>query len=174
MVIFAGETLRKRPTIPDKTSRHCPDPDNLLVFVSVRNLIDDLPAVPRPVRQTGPSHVNERLPSMKKLPVLAVAAAALAVAGFAAPAQARVFVGIDIPLVAAAPPVAPPPVAEYAPGPAPGYGYVWIPGYRSWNGYSYVWVRGRWGYPPRAGAVWVGPGWVNWNGGWRWRRGYWR
>jgi len=111
---------------------------------------------------------------MKKLTLIAAATAALAVAGLTAPAQARVYVGIDIPLVGVAPPAPPPPVVEYAPGPAPAAGYVWVPGYRAWNGYNYVWVRGRWGHPPHYGAAWVGPGWEHWNGGWRWRRGYWR
>jgi len=77
---------------------------------------------------------------MKQLTLIAAATAALAVAGLTAPAQARVYVGIDIPLVGVAPPAPPPPVVEYAPGPAPAAGYVWVPGYRAWNGYNYVWV----------------------------------
>ncbi len=109
---------------------------------------------------------------MKKLPFIA-AAAALAVVGLSTPAQARVFVGLDIPLVAAAPPAyAGPPVYEAVPPPRPGW--YWVPGYRSWNGYNYVWVRGRWAHPPRAGAVWIGPAWANEGGGWRWHRGHWR
>lgn len=110
---------------------------------------------------------------MKKLSAIAAVAAVSAVAALSAPAQARVYVGISVPLVASAPPPPPPAVVETQPA-APGPGYVWVPGYRRWNGYSYVWVRGHWGYPPRAGAVWVGPGWERWRGGWHWRAGYWR
>jgi hypothetical protein len=63
------------------------------------------------------------------LPLLCAAALTLApVPGFA---RVGVVVGL-------APPA---PVVEVAPAP-PAPGYVWQPGYWSWNGFQYVWVPG--------------------------------
>ena len=33
---------------------------------------------------------------------------------------------------------------QYGYGPAPRPGYVWVPGYRAWDGYRRVWVPGHW------------------------------
>jgi len=107
---------------------------------------------------------------MKTFPLLA-AAAALAAAGAVAPAQARVVVGIDVPLVAVAPPYAPPAYVEVAPAPRPGY--YWNHGYQNWNGTGYAWVGGSWGRPGGNGRVWANPGWRREGGGWRWRQGRW-
>jgi hypothetical protein len=74
--------------------------------------------------------------------------------------------------------VAPPaPVVEPVPAP-PGPGYVWQPGYWSWNGVQYVWAPGAYVMAPYVHAVWVpgagvrhGPDWVWVGGHWRhWRR----
>ena len=79
--------------------------------------------------------------------VLCVAALALA----ASPSLARVGV-----VVGFAPPA---PVIEVVP-PPPAPGYVWQPGYWSWNGVQYVWVPGVYVVPPYVHAVWVPGAWV--------------
>jgi hypothetical protein len=38
-------------------------------------------------------------------------------------------------------------------GPAPGPGFVFIPGYYAWSGSGYVWYRPVWAMPPVSGAV---------------------
>jgi len=105
---------------------------------------------------------------MKTIPLFA-AAAALAAAGLSVPAQARVVIGIDVPLVAVAPPYAPPAYVEAVPPPRPGY--YWNRGYQNWNGSGYTWIAGSWGRP---GRVWAQPGWGRQGNGWRWRQGHWR
>src|ERR1700732_3205919 len=99
------------------------------------------------------------------LPFLCAAALTLA----ALPALARVGVVVGL-----APPV---PGVEAVPAP-PAPGYVWQPGYWSWNGVQYVWVPGTYVPAPYVGAVWV-PGALDqaWprlgvvGGHWRhWRR----
>ena len=109
---------------------------------------------------------------MKKTSLL-FGLAAVAAVGFASPAaHARVFVGIDIPLVAAAPPPPPPAVVEVVPPGRPGW--VWIRGHRDWREGAYMWVPGHWARPAYPGAVWVEGGWVRRGPGWFWRRGGWR
>ena len=68
----------------------------------------------------------------------------------------------------------PPPVRVGVVGVAPGPGYVRVGGYQRWNGRGYVWVAGHWVRPPRVGVVWVSPRYVHTNGGWVFRKGYWR
>ncbi len=80
-----------------------------------------------------------------------------------APPQAQTVV------VNEAPP--PPPAETVVVAPAPGY--VWISGEWVWNG-RWVWMAGRWGPPPYAGAVWVGPVWIREGPGWRHHPGHWR
>ena len=81
------------------------------------------------------------------LPLLCAAALTLApVPGFA---RVGVVVGL-------APPA---PVVEVAPAP-PAPGYVWQPGYWSWNRFQYVWVPGVYVVPPYSrgmGARKLGP-----------------
>ncbi|MGD1069372.1 MAG: YXWGXW repeat-containing protein [Bryobacteraceae bacterium] len=78
-------------------------------------------------------------------------------------ANAQVYVG-----------VAPPrPVIEHR-GPAPGAGYVWIPGYHRWDGHAHVWVAGYWQLPPRPHAHWVAARWAHRPGGWVLIEGHWR
>ncbi len=57
-------------------------------------------------------------------------------------ADAGVSIGVQI--------GTPPPPAPYEMVPAPRSGFVWAPGYWTWDGYRYVWVqRGpRWFYEP--------------------------
>jgi hypothetical protein len=57
---------------------------------------------------------------------------------------------------------------------APGPGYIWIPGYHTWNGAAYVWVPGRWDRPPRPRAYWVPGRWVRERRGWYYIEGHWR
>jgi hypothetical protein len=83
----------------------------------------------------------------------------------AAPGVARVGV-----VVGFAPPA---PVVEVVPPPsAPGY--VWQPGYWSWDGVQYVWVAGAYVVAPKVHAVWVLGAWVRPGHGWVWRAGHWR
>jgi hypothetical protein len=67
--------------------------------------------------------------------------------------------------------VAPPPlpVVELPP---PRPGYVWAPGYWSWNGHQHVWAEGRW-LPERRGQHWVPEHWDQHNGRWRFAQGHW-
>jgi hypothetical protein len=70
--------------------------------------------------------------------------------------------------------VAPPaPIVQPMP-PTPAPGYVWQPGYWSWNGVKWVWVPGTYVVPPYPGAVWVGGHWVPRGHGWTWVDGRWR
>jgi len=57
---------------------------------------------------------------------------------------------------------------------APGPGYVWVPGYHSWDGRAYVWAPGAWVRPPRPHAHWVKAHWTHRGGGWVFVEGYWR
>lgn len=69
--------------------------------------------------------------------------------------------------------VAPPPLPVYAQPAIPGPGYIWTPGYWSWNGSDYFWVPGAWVLPPRVGLLWT-PGYWGWNNGvYLFRTGYW-
>jgi len=57
---------------------------------------------------------------------------------------------------------------------APGPGYVWLPGFYTWNGAAYVWRPGRWERPIRPAAVWVPGHWVRERRGWYFVEGHWR
>jgi hypothetical protein len=96
-----------------------------------------------------------------------VAPAALAVVLMAAPACAaprgRVYVRVGPPA----------PVVERVVV-APGPGFVWVPGYYTWNGRAYAWRRGEWMHPPRPRAVWVAPHWRHERRGWFFVEGHWR
>lgn len=72
--------------------------------------------------------------------------------------------------VAVSPPA---PLAETAP-PPPAPGYVWNPGYWSWNGIKYVWVPGRYVVAPFPHARWIGGRWVHRGHRWAWVDGRWR
>jgi len=81
-----------------------------------------------------------------------------------AAANAAVFVGVGI---------APPAIPFYEQPVAPGYGYIWTPGYWAWDGNEYYWVDGAWVYPPYVEALWT-PGYWGWGGGgYFWNAGYW-
>ncbi|MGH9408590.1 MAG: YXWGXW repeat-containing protein [Vicinamibacterales bacterium] len=57
---------------------------------------------------------------------------------------------------------------------SPGPGYVWVPGYYTWDGRAYAWSRGRWERPPRARARWVKPHWAHDRRGYYFVEGHWR
>ena len=95
--------------------------------------------------------------------ILATALTAASACVTAAPRRSRVYVRVGPPA----------PIVEtriVAPGP----GYVWIPGYHTWDGRAYVWRPGRWDRRPRANAVWVPARWVRDRRGWYLIEGHWR
>ena len=55
--------------------------------------------------------------------------------------------------------IGPPPVPLEV-VPAPRGGFVWAPGYWSWDGGRHVWIEGRW-IPERRGYYWVPERWEN-------------
>lgn len=91
-------------------------------------------------------------------------------AGTAAFAGPRFFVGFGYapaPVTVYAPP--PAPVVAYAP-PSPGYGYSYVPGYWYPAGPRYAWRTGYWARPPYARSYWAAPRYS----GRRYYGGYWR
>jgi WXXGXW repeat (2 copies) len=93
--------------------------------------------------------------------ILATAVSAIPAASFAG-----IFVSIGI----GAPPVLP----VYAQPICPAPGYIWTPGYWSYDDQAgYYWVPGAWVLAPYEGALWT-PGYWGWgNGGYLWHVGYW-
>jgi hypothetical protein len=67
----------------------------------------------------------------------------------------------------------PTPVVEAVPA-SPAPGYVWQPGYWSWNGVQYVWIPGSYVVAPYANAVWVPGLWSRREYGSEWSAGHWR
>jgi WXXGXW repeat (2 copies) len=71
--------------------------------------------------------------------------------------------------------IAPPPLPAYDQPPLPAPGYIWTPGYWSWDEdeADYYWVPGTWVDPPRPGFLWT-PGYWAWFGGqYLFHQGYW-
>lgn len=95
-------------------------------------------------------------------------AGALAVAGAISlspdTAQARVAVQIYA--------TTPPPPLRHERIPPPRHGYVWTPGYWSWNRHRYVWVSGRW-MRDRHGYHYAPPRWERAGDRWRYYGGRW-
>lgn len=92
----------------------------------------------------------------------------LLAAALAAPTLAQADISILIG-------IAPPALPMYAQPPIPGDGYLWTPGYWSWNAADndYYWVPGTWVVAPFVGALWT-PGYWAWRGnGYAWDDGYW-
>ena len=65
-----------------------------------------------------------------------------------------------------------PPAPRVESMPSEREGYVWAPGYWSWDGSNYVWVGGRY-VPALAGYTYVAPRWEAVNGGWVLRSEQW-
>lgn len=97
-------------------------------------------------------------------------AAALMIATTSAtflPQQAHAQVNFNI-IIGDAPP---PPRYEVVPAGRPGY--LWAPGFWSWDGRRHVWQEGHW-ERARQGEIYVRPEWVRVDNGWRLREGGWR
>jgi hypothetical protein len=93
---------------------------------------------------------------------------ALATAAIASPMISHADVSLSIN-------VAPPALPVYEQPPMPGDGYMWTPGYWSWNeaDSDYYWVPGTWVQAPYEGALWT-PGYWGWgDGNYAWHSGYW-
>jgi hypothetical protein len=67
----------------------------------------------------------------------------------------------------------PPPLPVYEQPPIPEPGYLWTPGYWSWNSYEYFWVPGVWVEPPHPGLLWTPGYWGFVGGAFLFHRGYW-
>ncbi|CAB3733864.1 hypothetical protein LMG3458_05097 [Achromobacter deleyi] len=70
-------------------------------------------------------------------------------------------------------PQPPPPLPVYEQPPAPGDGYMWVPGYWSLNRLGYFWVPGAWVLAPYTGALWTPGYWGFVDGIYLWHGGYW-
>jgi WXXGXW repeat (2 copies) len=91
---------------------------------------------------------------------------ALAFGGAVWPHSATAQLSLDV--VIGTPP--PPVPVEVVPAPRPGY--VWAPGYWSWDGRRHVWHGGYW-EAERADQHFVAAQWVNAPGGWRFVPAHW-
>ena len=89
---------------------------------------------------------------------------AILMISFSVAAHAQVFVSVRI---------GPPALPVYAQPICPGPGYIWTPGYWSWDDDDgYYWVPGTWVVAP-VGLYWT-PGYWGWNDGFYvWHGGYW-
>src|SRR5271154_5253566 len=56
----------------------------------------------------------------------------------------------------------PPPMPVYDQPPIPEPGYLWTPGYWSYNGVDYYWAPGTWIEPPQPGVLWTPGYWASW------------
>jgi hypothetical protein len=65
-----------------------------------------------------------------------------------------------------------PPPPRYEVVPPPRSGFVWAPGYWSWDGHRHVWHHGHW-VRARPGHVYRAPYWVEHNGHWTYRESRW-
>ena len=70
---------------------------------------------------------------------------------------------------------APPALPIYEQPICPGEGYIWTPGYWSWDPDfgDYYWVPGTWVLAPEVGFLWTPPWWGWVNGAWIFHDGWW-
>ena len=66
----------------------------------------------------------------------------------------------------------PPPPARVEIVPAPRPGFIWAPGFWSWDGHHHVWHRGYW-EREHPGEHFVPAGWVNGPHGWHFAPAHW-
>ena len=94
------------------------------------------------------------------LPLFALAMSA------ALSARAQISISVNI---------APPPLPVYEQPVIPADGYLWTPGYWSWNpsDNDYYWVPGTWVLAPAPGLLWTPGYWGYAGGAYRWNAGYW-
>lgn len=93
--------------------------------------------------------------------VLAAAAALIPAASYAG-----IFVSVGF--------GAPPPLPVYVQPELPAPGYIWTPGYWSYDeDGGYYWVPGAWVLAPYPGALWTPGYWAYGDGGYGWNAGYW-
>lgn len=69
--------------------------------------------------------------------------------------------------------VAPPPITVFDQPPAPGDGYIWVPGYYQYGDYGWYWVPGQWVLPPAPNMLWTPGYWGLESGHYIWHAGYW-
>ena len=92
--------------------------------------------------------------------------AALACASIALPLGAVAQVSLDIVIHTPPPPVR----VEVVPAPRPGF--VWAPGYWTWDGHHHIWSAGHW-EAERPDHHFVPAQWVDTPGGWRFIPAHW-
>jgi hypothetical protein len=87
-------------------------------------------------------------------------------AALSSPSAAQIGIGISVR-------IGPPALPIYEQPICPGAGYLWTPGYWSWDDDAgYYWVPGTWVVAP-VGLLWT-PGYWGWNNGlYAWNAGYW-
>jgi hypothetical protein len=90
-------------------------------------------------------------------------------AALSTPSSAQIGIGIGISVH-----IGPPALPVYEQPICPTPGFLWTPGYWSWNDDGgYYWVPGTWVQPPTVGLLWT-PGYWGWNNGlYAWNGGYW-
>jgi hypothetical protein len=100
--------------------------------------------------------------------LLALMLGATPAALLVATAQAQVSVNIRVN-------IAPPPLPYYEQPAIPAGGYLWVPGYWSWDSSvdDYYWVPGTWVEPPRRGLLWTPAYWSWVEGRYVFYPGYW-
>jgi hypothetical protein len=106
---------------------------------------------------------------MKKIAKITILLAAIALLSIAK-SYAQVSVGVSLQAN-----IAPPAIPTYDQPPCPEDGYLWEPGYWSWdsNANDYYWVPGVWVAPPSPGMLWT-PGYWGYDGNlYVFHAGYW-
>jgi hypothetical protein len=114
-------------------------------------------------------HKDDTMRFHRAVRFLALGLVLLAIpAALSSPSSAQIGIGIGISVH-----IGPPALPVYEQPIAPGPGYLWTPGYWSWDDDGgYYWVPGTWVVAP-VGMLWT-PGYWGWNNGlYVWNGGYW-
>ncbi len=98
--------------------------------------------------------------------MLLALAVPLGLAGVVVPHTATAQVSVDIVIGT------PPPPMRVEVVPAPRVGYIWAPGFWSWDGHRHVWFAGGW-EAERADHNFVAARWVDGPGGWHFVPAHW-